>query len=68
MAAPPIILRTVNQAGSDGIQMNITNQLQKINISVTENGLIASLKDMPYSIISPVEIPSIPGMKSLQHL
>jgi hypothetical protein len=35
MAAPPIILRTLNQASSDGIQMNITNQLQKISISVT---------------------------------
>jgi len=68
MAAPPIILRTVNQAGSDGIQMNITNQLQKISISVTENGFIASLKDMPYPIISPVEIKRIPSMKSLQYL
>jgi hypothetical protein len=68
MAAPWIIFGTINQASPEGIQMNIANQLQKIGISVTNNGLIASLKEMPYPIISPVKIQGIPGMKSLQNL
>ena len=68
MAVPRIIFGAVNQASPYRIQMDVTNQLEKIGIPVTKNGSIASLKDMPYPIISPVKIHSVPSMKPLQHL
>jgi hypothetical protein len=59
MAAPWAIFRTADQTSPERIKVNVTNQLEKISIFVTDNGFVASLKDMSYSVIFLVEIRGI---------
>jgi len=63
MATPWVFsqsLKIRNQLPSQGIQVNIPDQLKQIGILLTQNGFIAVLKQDPASLMAPIKAPGIP--------
>jgi hypothetical protein len=69
VAAPGITVQfrdSRNESGPDRVQMDITNQCQKIIVFVAEDGFIAVLEQMARAAVPPVIVLSVPR-KELSH-
>ena len=65
MAAPHVFARIADHFGANRIEMNITDQLQQISISVTENIFVTSLKQMAYELVLAIEVQCVALLQAL---
>jgi hypothetical protein len=71
MAAPRItfqIFYVLNQPGPEGIQMDVTNELLKISVFVTDDRFIAILKEMAVPAMAEVIGDGIAGQEPTHEL
>jgi len=64
MAAPWIMIQFVkafHHAGPQGIQVNISDQLQQIRFFLTDNGLVPILEEVTGSLVVAIERDGIAG-------
>jgi hypothetical protein len=64
--APPPLAGPLDHCGSDRIEMNVTNQFQKITIPIAHDRLVAPLKQMPPTAVDLVKAPHVAGEQRLQ--
>ena len=55
VAVPCGLRRILDQAGTHGIENNVTSKLQQVSVLIYENGLVSALQEMPHSTMSPVK-------------
>ena len=68
VAAPRIGFRSVRQASTDGIQMNVAYQFEQIGVRVTENRLVSPLKAVADRMMARVEVLREALLKALHGL
>src|SRR5438105_1768123 len=61
LTAPPPFAGTLDHCRSDWIEMNVTDQFQKIAISIAYDRLVASLKQMPSAAVRLVKASHVAG-------
>lgn len=59
MTAVAILLGVSNQLGSDRIEVDVADQSGQIFVSVTDDRLVAALKEMPYFTVDLVKVLSV---------
>ena len=68
VAAPRVGFRSVRHASTDGIQMNVAYQFEKIGVRVTENRLVSPLKTVADRMMARVEVLRETLLKALHGL
>jgi hypothetical protein len=54
MAGPEIITGNIAHLRPDRVPVNVTQQLQKMTVFLDENALVASTKQLPICVLSPI--------------
>jgi len=55
MAAPGVYFRGFDHAGPHRIEMDVTDQLQQITVTINQNRFETPLKEMTVSFLPPVD-------------